>query len=132
MRLPHRRSTTATVITEAEPSRTEQSDARMRRYLILMGIRTVSLVLATVFYREPLLLLLFGAMAVVLPWVAVLIANDRPAKRPIQVPFLHRRHHGPRIAPPRQEALPAPQVIDAEADAPRAGDDADRGPTGPG
>lgn len=67
------------LITEAEPSLDAQLDARRRKYVIMMGLRVLCLVLAAVFYRVSWwLLAVFVAGAVVLPWMAVLIANDRP------------------------------------------------------
>jgi hypothetical protein len=73
------------LITEAEPSLDEQIAARRNKYLIMMATRVVSLVLAAVFYKTPWLLAIFVAGAVVLPWMAVLIANDRPPKKASKV-----------------------------------------------
>jgi hypothetical protein len=69
------------LITEAEPSLDDQFDARRRKYAIMMSIRAACLVLAAVCYRTWWLLAIFVAGAVVLPWMAVLIANDRPPKK---------------------------------------------------
>ena len=69
------------LITEAEPSLDDQLAARRRKYGIMMATRAVCLVLAAVFYRTWWLLPIFIAGAVVLPWAAVLIANDRPPKK---------------------------------------------------
>lgn len=68
------------LITEAEPSLDDQHAARRRRYTITMAIRAVSLVLAAVFYQTVWLMVIFATLAVVLPWIAVLMANDRPPK----------------------------------------------------
>lgn len=75
------RETEPVLITEAQPSLDEQLNARRNKYLIMMGIRVLCLILAAVFYRTPWLLAIFVAGTVVLPWVAVLIANDRPPKK---------------------------------------------------
>jgi hypothetical protein len=69
------------LITEAEPSLDEQFNARREKYAIMMGTRALCLVLAAVFYRTWWLLAFFIVGAVVLPWMAVLIANDRPPKK---------------------------------------------------
>jgi hypothetical protein len=69
------------LITEAEPSLDDQLAARRNKYLIMMSIRIVCLIAAAAFYHTPWLLAVFVAGAVVLPWMAVLIANDKPAKK---------------------------------------------------
>lgn len=69
------------LITEAELSLDDQFRARRKKYMIMMGTRAVSLVLAAVFYQTWWLLAIFVAGAAVLPWMAVLIANDRPPKK---------------------------------------------------
>jgi hypothetical protein len=73
------------LITEAQPSLDEQLSARRTKYLIMMSIRVVCLVLAAAFYHTPWLLAIFVAGAVTLPWMAVLIANDRPPKKALRV-----------------------------------------------
>jgi hypothetical protein len=73
------------LITEAQPSMDDQLSARRNKYLIMMGTRIVCLVLAAVFYHTPWLLAIFVAGAVALPWMAVLIANDRPPKKALKV-----------------------------------------------
>jgi uncharacterized membrane protein len=69
------------LITEAEPSLDDQLAARRTKYLLMMLTRIVCLIAAAVFYHTPWLLAIFIAGAVVLPWMAVLIANDRPPKK---------------------------------------------------
>lgn len=69
------------LITEAATSLTEQHETRKRRYIITMAIRAVCLVLATVFYQTPLVMGAFAILAIVLPWIAVMTANDRPPKK---------------------------------------------------
>jgi hypothetical protein len=78
------------LITEVEPSLDQQLATRRNKYLIMMGTRVVCLVLAAAFYRTPWLLAIFVAGAVALPWMAVLIANDRPPKKASKV----NRHGG--------------------------------------
>ncbi|CAA9283051.1 MAG: hypothetical protein AVDCRST_MAG41-3742 [uncultured Corynebacteriales bacterium] len=69
------------LITEAALSLDDQFRARRRKYMIMMSTRAASLVLAAVFYQTWWLLAIFIAGAAVLPWMAVLIANDRPPKK---------------------------------------------------
>jgi hypothetical protein len=78
------------LITEAQPSLDDQLSARRTKYLIMMSVRIVCLVLAATFYHTPWLLAIFVAGAVALPWMAVLIANDRPPKKALKV----NRHSG--------------------------------------
>lgn len=105
-----RRSTDekATLITSAEPSLTEQFNARRKKYVIMMSTRVLCLILAASFYHIPWLMGIFVAGAVVLPWAAVLVANDRPPK---QASKLSRFKPGARmsdhqIAPATTTALP--------------------------
>jgi Protein of unknown function (DUF3099). len=71
----HRRDTP--VITDAPVSLEEQLGYRRRRYAIMMAIRIVCLILAAAFYHIVWLMAAFAAGAIVLPWVAVIMANDR-------------------------------------------------------
>lgn len=72
------------LITEAAPSLDDQHRARVRRYTIIMAFRIPALVLAAVAYSvfsSALISILIIAASIPLPWVAVLIANDRPPRR---------------------------------------------------
>ncbi|WP_412538739.1 DUF3099 domain-containing protein [Longispora sp. K20-0274] len=100
-------------ITDAEPSQDAQLRSRQIRYATMMGLRIVCLIAATVLVgaHAPLLwlwlpLCLVGM--VVLPWAAVLIANDRPPRRRLTVPRLRR----PRVALPDATAA----AVTAEAE----------------
>ena len=76
-----KRSEQPILITEAPPSPKAELDYRRRRYAITMGIRVVCLVLAAAFHNIIWLWPVFAAGALALPWIAVLLANDRlPAK----------------------------------------------------
>ena len=75
----------ATVITEAEPSYDDQLKRRRIRYMIMMGLRVPFLIVACLLYQTPWLALLVIAISVPLPWMAVLIANDRPARKRTKV-----------------------------------------------
>jgi hypothetical protein len=69
------------VITEAEPSYDEQLRARRKRYVIMMSMRVPCLIVATLLYQTPWLAILVILISIPLPWMAVLIANDRPARK---------------------------------------------------
>ncbi len=72
------------LITAAAPSYEVQHRARVRKYMTLMAFRVPALVLAALAYgawHNGLISLLIVAASVPLPWMAVLIANDRPPRR---------------------------------------------------
>ena len=78
---PPPRRMQATVITDAEPSYDEQLRSRKKRYMIMMSMRVPCLIIATLLYHTPWLAILVIAISIPLPWMAVLIANDRPARK---------------------------------------------------
>ncbi|GAB3594254.1 hypothetical protein GCM10027446_17820 [Angustibacter peucedani] len=67
-------------ITSAQASLDDDLGPRMRKYLVSMSVRTVCFVLAVVF--EGPLRWVFAAAAVVLPYVAVVVANAGPRRQP--------------------------------------------------
>jgi hypothetical protein len=72
------------LITAAEPAYDVQHRQRVRKYLTLMAFRIPALILAAVAYgmwHNGLVSLLIVAASIPLPWMAVLIANDRPPRR---------------------------------------------------
>jgi hypothetical protein len=72
------------LITRAEVPFEEQHRARVRKYLTLMAFRIPALILAAVAYgiwENGLISLAIILVSVPLPWMAVLIANDRPPRR---------------------------------------------------
>ena len=69
------------LITEAAPSFEEEHAARKRKYMLMMGMRFPCLILAGVFYHTWWLALALVVVSIPLPWIAVLIANDRPPRR---------------------------------------------------
>jgi len=73
------------LITEAAPSYEEQYAARRRKYAIMMSMRVPLLVAAAFAYRIWWLALILILLSIPLPWMAVLIANDRPARKPERV-----------------------------------------------
>lgn len=75
------RDDTPVLITEAAPSYEEEYAARKRKYLTMMLLRLPCLVLAGILHETWWLALGFVLLSVPLPWIAVLIANDRPARK---------------------------------------------------
>ncbi|MFY1633111.1 DUF3099 domain-containing protein [Solwaraspora sp. WMMB335] len=74
-----------TVITDAAVSQSDQLRSRQRRYVIMMSIRGGCLVVGAVLVtaEAPLLWLWLPLCAIgmiLVPWLAVLLANDRPPK----------------------------------------------------
>jgi hypothetical protein len=82
---PRPRRAEPVLITEAEPSQAEQHAHRMKRYALTMGVRLVCLILAAVFYKIVWLMLILAILGTVLPWIAVVMANDRPPKKRVPV-----------------------------------------------
>jgi Flp pilus assembly protein TadB len=88
-----------TLITTVAISSDDELDKRKKKYAIMMGTRALCVILAASFYHVSVALALAFAIAgVILPWCAVLIANDRPAKR--------RRAELGHVARPAERALP--------------------------
>jgi Protein of unknown function (DUF3099) len=72
------------LITRAAPAFEVQHRERVRKYVILMACRIPALILAAVAYsvwENGLISLAIIVVSVPLPWIAVLIANDRPPRR---------------------------------------------------
>ena len=78
---PRHRRPEPLLITEAQLSQAEQHAARKKRYALTMGIRIVFIVLAAAFYQIVWLMLILAILGTVLPWFAVIMANDRPPKK---------------------------------------------------
>ncbi len=74
-----RREEHAVRITTAATSRNEDIAGRQRRYLISMGIRTVCFVAAVIVGHGVLMWILIAA-ALLLPYVAVVMANAASSK----------------------------------------------------
>ena len=73
------------LITAAAPAYEEQHRARVRKYLTIMALRIPALILAAVAYSVWENVCRLWALAIIvvsipLPWIAVLIANDRPPR----------------------------------------------------
>ena len=72
------------LITQAALPYEEEHRQRVRKYLTIMSFRIPALILAAVAYsvwENGWVSLLIIAASIPLPWVAVLIANDRPPRR---------------------------------------------------
>jgi hypothetical protein len=95
------------LITEAQPSLVEQQAARKRRYALTMGVRAVCLVLAAVFYQIVWLMLILAVLGTVLPWIAVVMANDGPPKKRVDA---HR--YTPRPGRELEDPTRSARVID--------------------
>jgi len=74
------RRTEPVVITAAEPSYDEQLKARRKRYMLTMSMRFPLLIGAVILYHHIWLSIPLLLISIPLPWVAVLLANDRPAR----------------------------------------------------
>jgi Protein of unknown function (DUF3099) len=86
------------LITRAATAYEEQHRRRVRKYLTLMSFRVPALILAALAYgiwQNGLISLGIIVLSIPLPWMAVLIANDRPP-RTAEEP---RRYQGNRRIP---------------------------------
>ncbi|MFD0973924.1 DUF3099 domain-containing protein [Plantactinospora endophytica] len=108
------------LITDASRSQDDQLRTRQRRYIVMMSIRALCVVAGAILVgaKAPLLWLWLPLCAVgmvLIPWLAVLLANDRPPKEQHRIGARLQRTHRDET-PPR--ALPAEErqhrVIDAE------------------
>jgi hypothetical protein len=73
------------LITEAPVNADDEFDHRRKRYLLMMALRAVCIIgAASTFTFSGWLAAGFVAAALVLPWSAVLIANDRPPKQELR------------------------------------------------
>ncbi len=111
------------LITAAAPSYEAQHRERVRKYLTLMAFRIPALVLAAVAYglwHNGLISLLIVAASIPLPWMAVLIANDRPPRRAGEPRrYSGERQHTPLFPTAERPALESPRPTTAESDSPR-------------
>jgi Protein of unknown function (DUF3099) len=87
------------LITAAAPAYEVQHRQRVRKYLTIMSFRIPALILAAVAYgtwHNGLISLAIIAVSIPLPWIAVLVANDRPPRRADEP----RRFDGPQRRTP--------------------------------
>jgi hypothetical protein len=112
------------LITRAEAPYEEQHRARVRKYLTIMSFRVPALLLAAIAYgiwHNGLISLAILVASIPLPWIAVLIANDRPPRRAEEP----RRYRAPRRIPlfptaerPALEGSPQPDPEEFRRDVP--------------
>jgi hypothetical protein len=81
------------LVTSARPGHSEEMSGRLRRYLISMTIRVICLVLA-IFVLSGWPRLIGIAAAVVLPWIAVVMANAGPTNDGEQATFVESERTG--------------------------------------
>ena len=117
-RRPASSSPDPVLITDAARSYEEDLRVRKRRYALMMGMRVPCMVLAAIFYETPWLAVTLLIISIPLPWMAVLIANDRLPRKSEKVnryeadrPALEARTHGARLRAPRRFDGP---VIDGD------------------
>jgi hypothetical protein len=117
------------LITRAELPYEEQHRERVRKYLTIMSFRVPALIGAAVAYgvwHNGLISLGILVLSIPLPWIAVLIANDRPPRRAEEP----RRYDGDRRIPlfptaerpaleARAEQIPQPDSSEWPHDVPR-------------
>ena len=110
------------LITRAALPFEEEHRARVRRYLTLMFWRIPALILAAVAYgiwENGLISLAIILISVPLPWMGVLIANDRPPRRAEEPRRYDSRRRIPLFPTAERPALergahPAPQPDDGD------------------
>jgi hypothetical protein len=99
------------LITKAAPPYEEEHRARVRKYLTLMAFRIPALILSAAAYglwHNGLISLLILAASLPLPWMAVLIANDRPPRRAEEAHrFANNRKRTPLFPTAERPALEA-------------------------
>lgn len=94
----------AFLITGAPTPYDEQHRARVRKYLVLMAFRVPALIIAGIVYSTTgsgWWALGIIAISIPLPWVAVLIANDRPPRKRGEVPHYMYGHDHDAVGPPK-------------------------------
>lgn len=70
------------LITTAPESSDDEYDRRRKRYAVMMALRAVCVLGAALTYHLSIVLaMVFVVGGLVLPWCAVLIANDRPPRK---------------------------------------------------
>lgn len=115
------------LITRAAPAFEEQHRARVRKYLTIMAFRIPALILAAVAYgvwENGLVSLGIMVLSIPLPWIAVLIANDRPPRR-AEEPRRYAARHIPLFPTAERPAIeqragsvPQPDGVDRNGDVP--------------
>ena len=114
------------LITRAALPYEEEHRQRVRKYLTIMSFRIPALLLAAVAYgvwANGWISLLIIAISIPLPWIAVLIANDRPPRRAEEPRRFDARQRTPLFPTAERPALHAgpaqPDAADPDADGSR-------------
>ena len=69
------------LITTAPSNADEEFEHRRRRYAVMMAFRAICVIVAALTYRYSMTVALLCVLGgAVLPWTAVIMANDRPPK----------------------------------------------------
>jgi Flp pilus assembly protein TadB len=76
------------LVTTAPVSPRDERRGRERRYLITMGVRVVAFIVAIVF-ATGWIRVIAVALALVLPWIAVVMANAGPQRKGPETPSLY-------------------------------------------
>lgn len=108
------------LITRAAVAYEEQHRRRVRKYLALMSIRIPALILAAVAYgiwQNGLISLAIIVVSIPLPWMAVLIANDRPPRRAEEPRRYESRGRIPLFPTAERPAIYGPQAAPPPPDA---------------
>jgi hypothetical protein len=92
----HERDDTPVLITEAAKSLDDQLAERKRRYIFTMLMRVPFFLAAYLFHDPWWLPVIIVVVSIPLPWVAVLMANDRPPRKSEKVNRYTPGQHEPK------------------------------------
>jgi hypothetical protein len=110
------------LITAAAPPYEVQHRQRVRKYLGIMAFRIPALIFAAVAYsvwHNGLISLAIIAVSIPLPWIAVLIANDRPPRRADEPRRFEDKRRRIPLFPTAEHPALEPGHDDPGADVPR-------------
>lgn len=103
----HPRDDDPVLITDAPENLDDEFDHRRKRYAIMMAMRAACVIAAALTYRVSWILALALVVGgAILPWCAVILANDRPPKRANRWNRYHGRPTEKQLER-RNKALPA-------------------------
>lgn len=105
------------LITQAAPPYEEEHRKRVRKYLTIMSFRIPALLLAAAAYgvwENGWVSLLIVAVSIPLPWVAVLIANDRPPRKREEPRRFSRTDHRIPLFPTAERPALLPGMPDVD------------------
>ncbi|MEV1287043.1 DUF3099 domain-containing protein [Micromonospora sp. NPDC049679] len=108
-----------TLITDAARSQDEQLRSRQVRYIVMMSIRAACLIVGAILVsvNAPLLWLWLPLCAVgmiLIPWLAVMLANDGPPKEKHRLSRTHRQGAAPMALPSQPTGRAPGRTIDPE------------------